>query len=220
MRARVGVVVGMCECYVGWVRWCTNSYLLFQQVEKQLSPPPPKWRRASFATRVCAQGCFPIAYKIPYPVVQGVMTFATMPSRAAIIALLREKLLFFSRFRSVPEFDGHGLCVGWKNLQKPADVKIEDHFVDVKLPTRAAAWQYIDKVRYFDLAWVLSIVLVECVVVCAGVRFSVLISSVCVLPADECRVHSHRQTYLGNALDHIGRQRGYDRIFPRTTTCS
>ncbi len=124
-----------------------NSYLLFHQVEKQITPSPPKWRRASFATRVCAQGCFPIAYKIPYPVVQGVMTFATMPNRAAFIALVREKILFFSRFRAVPEFDDQGLCVGWKNLQKPTELNIEDHFVDIKLPTRAAAWQYIDKVR-------------------------------------------------------------------------
>ena len=138
-----------------------------------LDDPRPRKRRASFATRgassefftwrarhscltglkhtaqysraVCVEGVFPPDAGIPEPVIQGVFHFAHVPpTKAAVAALVRRSLLFYTRFRARPELVGTR-CVGWHDAPPADQVAVDEHVIEHRVATRDALRELISQ---------------------------------------------------------------------------
>lgn len=112
-----------------------------------LKPKPnvPRWRRASFATKVCAQGCFPPQVGIPHPIIQGLIEIPRIPDLRTVENCLRSSLCFYSRFRSIPEYSADGsVMLGWKKPVDAATINVLEHVILKTLPSRAELMAYVD----------------------------------------------------------------------------
>ena len=108
------------------------------------TPNVPKYRRASFATRICASGVFPKKCKIPEPIIQGTFEAIKFPELNILGEYLKGKLAFYNRFRSIPEYDSYGDMVGWSKPIDIEDFNILNHLEEISFESKKEFNDFID----------------------------------------------------------------------------
>ena len=127
-----------------WSSWLLAmiSAVLAALLICSLPNPLPKSRRASFFSRAMAEGGYPKSYGVPHAVVQGVFEVENAPKGDALRKFVADAFLFYTRFRSKPEYSSDGsIMKGWVEV----NVNLEEHVKELNMENREEMQAFVDE---------------------------------------------------------------------------